>query len=408
MKQSKKKNVKHRKRPSCGLCGSKTNLTKTMCCGQWICDDADQYVAFSYARNSCYRNHDHFTLCGYHNAEGHNGHWKDCEHCREAFSDNLEMYVNYGTNEYNFEKLPNPPAFEPTFCSQCGECIIMANGGYSVKGDTYTCDKCNSGPMDFMKSLARVDDDEEEDFDDEDIDEDLPYRLGADSVEDLSEEMLCRFDDIAMLINHFCTQHNAFSFALLCMDMTISLCVQFPGLLRRGKVESWAGGITHALAMVNFLSDGSFEPHIKMADIKSFFGVSQGTIQSKSRQIRDMFDTYQMDPVWSLPELLLENPVLWTVPINGILVDIRQAPIETQHKALEDGLILMLPDALKQHIREYKEIIDNEVKSSTQSQPVSEHAKKNEHIPNIKIADYMKSKPAPKESLPLFDPPQKK
>jgi len=47
-----------KERPHCGLCGKKRKLTRTECCGQWICDDEDQYVLFSYAQNSCYRNHD--------------------------------------------------------------------------------------------------------------------------------------------------------------------------------------------------------------------------------------------------------------------------------------------------------------------------------------------------------------
>ncbi len=92
----------------CGLCGKTGNLVRTECCGQWICDDEDQYVAFSYARNSCHRNHRRYTLCGYHENEGHSGSWKTCPKCKEDFSDNLEIYVHYGTNEYNFEKL-NPP-----------------------------------------------------------------------------------------------------------------------------------------------------------------------------------------------------------------------------------------------------------------------------------------------------------
>src|ERR1039458_3867900 len=41
--------------PRCGLCGKKGKLTRTECCGQWICDDEDNYVVFSYARNSCHR-----------------------------------------------------------------------------------------------------------------------------------------------------------------------------------------------------------------------------------------------------------------------------------------------------------------------------------------------------------------
>lgn len=91
----------------CGLCGKTKNLTKTECCDNWICDDEHKYVMFSYARNSCSRNHRRYTLCGFHNAEGHPGNWKECPKCREQIE--TEMYVYYGTNEYNFETLPNPP-----------------------------------------------------------------------------------------------------------------------------------------------------------------------------------------------------------------------------------------------------------------------------------------------------------
>jgi hypothetical protein len=85
---------------------------KTECCGQWICDDEDKYVLFSYERNSCYRNHRRYTLCAFHHDEEHKGNWKDCVECRNAFE--TEIYVFYGTNEFNFEKLENPPAYLPT------------------------------------------------------------------------------------------------------------------------------------------------------------------------------------------------------------------------------------------------------------------------------------------------------
>ena len=49
----------------CFICGATTNLVRTECCGKWICDDEDEYVLFSYARNSCHRNHRRFTLCAY-------------------------------------------------------------------------------------------------------------------------------------------------------------------------------------------------------------------------------------------------------------------------------------------------------------------------------------------------------
>jgi len=54
-----------------------------------------------------------------------------------------EMYVWYGTNEYNFEKLENPPAYEPTKCSRCRIIINLGTDGYSMLGDQFWCEECN-------------------------------------------------------------------------------------------------------------------------------------------------------------------------------------------------------------------------------------------------------------------------
>ena len=124
----------------CGLCGKTKNLTRAGCCGNWICDDEHKYVMFSYARNSCHRNHRRFTLCGFHHTEEHSGHWRNCRVCRRGFE--TEMYVSYGTNEYNFEKLENPPAYAPTRCSICGRVIVLSEDGFSVMGGEYRCERC--------------------------------------------------------------------------------------------------------------------------------------------------------------------------------------------------------------------------------------------------------------------------
>jgi len=52
------------------------------------------------------------------------------------------MYVHAGTNEYNFEKLDNPPDYEPMLCSKCKKVILLGEGGYSQSGDEYWCPKC--------------------------------------------------------------------------------------------------------------------------------------------------------------------------------------------------------------------------------------------------------------------------
>ena len=126
--------------PRCGLCGADENLTRTECCGEWICDDEDSYVIFSFARNSCHRNHRRVTLCAYHHNEGHRGRWQNCKKCRESFP--TEIYVWYGTSEYNFTKLENPPAYEATCCSGCKTVIKLSGGGYSEGSDGIFCEKC--------------------------------------------------------------------------------------------------------------------------------------------------------------------------------------------------------------------------------------------------------------------------
>jgi hypothetical protein len=113
---------------------------RTSCCGNWICNDHDKYVLFSYARNSCARNHQRYTLCSYHFGEGHKGNWKDCKECAQSFG--TEIYVWFGTNEYNFEVLENPPHYEPTHCDRCGVVIKLGTDGYSTGPKGTLCERC--------------------------------------------------------------------------------------------------------------------------------------------------------------------------------------------------------------------------------------------------------------------------
>jgi hypothetical protein len=131
--------------PRCGLCGKTRNLTKTECCGNWICGDEHKYVMFSYAKNSCHRNHRRYTLCGYHFNEEHGGNWKTCTKCRAAFEP--EMVAWYGTNEYNFEKMPDPPSYKPTKCSRCGTVIKLGTDAYTISADEYWCEICAAKEM---------------------------------------------------------------------------------------------------------------------------------------------------------------------------------------------------------------------------------------------------------------------
>ena len=50
--------------------------------------------------------------------------------------------VKNGTNEYNFEKLENPPHFEPTRCDRCGVVIKLGTDGHSVGPRGTLCERC--------------------------------------------------------------------------------------------------------------------------------------------------------------------------------------------------------------------------------------------------------------------------
>ena len=66
-------------------------------------------------------------------------------------------------------------------------------------------------------------------------------------------------------------------------------------------------------------------------------------MQAKSKQIRDVLDMYQMDPNWTLPSMVDDNPLVWMIQVNGLIIDARHAPREIQEEAFRKGLIPYIP-----------------------------------------------------------------
>lgn len=50
-----------------------------------------------------------------------------------------------------------------------------------------------------------------------------------------------------------------------------------------------------------------------------------------------------MSPDWTLPSRLADNPLVWMVQINGLMIDIRRSAPELQRLAHEEGLIPFIP-----------------------------------------------------------------
>ncbi len=82
---------------------------------------------------------------------------------------------------------------------------------------------------------------------------------------------------------------------------------------------------------------------MKLTEIDEAFGVSQSTGQGKSSDIRKMLKIGRLDPEWTLPSRMDDNPLIWMLDLNGFIIDVRDAPREIQELAFEKGLIPYVP-----------------------------------------------------------------
>jgi len=93
----------------------------------------------------------------------------------------------------------------------------------------------------------------------------------------------------------------------------------------------------------NFLNDPSQPHHMKMTDIDEAFGVSEATGSAKSSAIREMLKLRRLDPEWTLQSRMEDNPLIWMLEVDGLVVDVRHAPREVQEVAFGQGLIPYIP-----------------------------------------------------------------
>jgi hypothetical protein len=152
-----------------------------------------------------------------------------------------------------------------------------------------------------------------------------------------------RHDEIVAIIERVCHEHLNDEYAALGRKLAGVLARLDPAPLMQGRPASWACGIVYALGRVNFLSDPAQKPHMRLEDLCRVFGVSPATGSAKSRDIWDMLDLMQFDPDWTLPGMVEQNPLIWMLMVNGLIVDIRTMPPEVQDIAYRKGLIPYLP-----------------------------------------------------------------
>jgi hypothetical protein len=148
---------------------------------------------------------------------------------------------------------------------------------------------------------------------------------------------------IVNLTDSICQQHLNSDYATLARQLAATLARKRPSPILRGKPEIWACGILYALGTVNFLFDKTQTPHLRVDELCAACDVSKSTGENKAKLIRDLLKMYPLEPKWCLSANVENNPMIWTLQVNGFMVDVRQMPREVQVIAYEKGLIPYIP-----------------------------------------------------------------
>ena len=167
--------------------------------------------------------------------------------------------------------------------------------------------------------------------------------IGYASPGRIPEAVRPRFEEVVALTDEVCRTHLTDEYATLSRELATVLARKRPSPLFQGRAPTWACGITHAVGTVNFLFDPTQQPHMNGRDLCAQFGVSQSAGSAKSREIIRRLGIVPMDPRWSLPSRLADNPMVWMLTLNGVIVDVRMMSREIQEEAHRLGLIPFIP-----------------------------------------------------------------
>lgn len=150
-------------------------------------------------------------------------------------------------------------------------------------------------------------------------------------------------DRIVAITDRVCAEHLDEEYAALCRAAIAKLGRKRPSPLTRGDAAIWAAGVVHAIGRLNFLSDPAQTPHATVSDLSDWLGVKKTTLSNKGRMVSDALGLGGYEPEFMRRDLLDNHPLTWILNIDGLLVDVRQAPFHIQRQALDLGLIPYLP-----------------------------------------------------------------
>lgn len=145
------------------------------------------------------------------------------------------------------------------------------------------------------------------------------------------------------ITDEFCLQHLDVKYAQLCRNVVGKLARMRPSPLLRGDLQIWASGVIYAMASQNFLFDPAQPMHQSAQRLSELLGVKKTTMGNKGTIVRNLLKVGVFDPEFTHPDLMDENPLAWTLLIDGLPVDVRMLPVEFQRKAFDLDLIPYVP-----------------------------------------------------------------
>lgn len=152
-------------------------------------------------------------------------------------------------------------------------------------------------------------------------------------------------DQVVAVTDAVCHEHLDVEYANLCRAVVGKLGRKRPSPLTRGDLRIWAAGVVYAVGQLNFVFDPAQMPHATADQLSEWLGVKKTTMANKARLIRDAVKLSHFDAQFMRRDLVDASPLTWLLEVDGMLVDIRRAPVHLQVQAFELGLIPYVPGA---------------------------------------------------------------
>jgi len=150
-------------------------------------------------------------------------------------------------------------------------------------------------------------------------------------------------DEIVGITDAVCAAILDEEYADLARRAVAKLARKRPSPLSGGRRATWAAGVVYALGQANFLFDPAHAPCATADQLSEAFGVAKSTMSGKAKQVRDLVRIDYFSPEFQRADVAAENPTVWILQVNGLVMDARHVPLDIQVEAFQRGLIPYIP-----------------------------------------------------------------